>query len=867
MKPAHVLVAVIFGGLLPVGGQTLPPQKAPEILRTSTDTNLLRWHGHQGRSYFLQVSDPSKHLEKWLWMPVIIAGADAEISQEVQTTGNKGFYRICYTDQVPGAGETLETADFDQDGLSNINEIRPQNGLATHPLNPDTDADGLKDGWEVSHAFNPHDSSDAAGDKDGDGLTNLQEYQWGANPTNPDTDGDGALDGDEKNGNTNPKDPKSAPQEGWIVLTGDHAKEERKALKRTVTIPKGQTRLVMVVLHSEEYPEYTEYNSEFDDLLEWKITPTGGTEIAGQADVNDKHADWQLAESNGTAIKNFYPAHIEKVSSLTAPPEKDLIVTLELAATNISDDEKPSTAMVGLLPVEVAPEVLAVNSDFDEGRIDAATGYAIPDCDDMAGVNMKTGSGNTQIALNASRAHLDGLFANDEKVTDDMHKGWFGVNPSQLEDSFWAGANVTIRKVDKIDADTGYQESGQIRFYAKWSGGYYGIAPYDFQTLQPVNLVSAGVNGNNSSVYGATSTIPDDAEFYIEGVRPGKITLEWRLQKGSIDVKHEQTFKVETRKTVAQWQEEVRYQIRLQTKVKSGTEVDVALYHPGNGFRNANLAQDNVLRINAIYDYYQQLFKQMPEKFMWAGMAKVAAAPIYAGMSDLNTWWQATEITPPWPPYQGPGDRDYGVEVFIEGLLLSGQKTIFLDMAWAHRSYNASGIFALNYVDSIETAKSTNYSAWRSINIGILDNDQSVIFSANGDLLKREQEEVVQANYNLVQNLRLRQPPAHPNINGGVMVAVDANGLANAGEWLSANSNNNPLPGGPGFRATFPSGRLDYYDDRWAWTSNSASGMLQIWTGSSTTAPGFDAGRRASENGKTIKAAASAYSYDPAGLP
>ncbi len=353
MKPAHVLVAVIFGGLLPVGGQSLPPQKAPEILRTSTDTNLLRWHGHQGRSYFLQVSDPSKHLEKWLWMPVIIAGADAEISQEVQTTGNKGFYRICYTDQVPGAGETLETADFDQDGLSNMSEISPQNGLATHPLNPDTDADGLKDGWEVSHAFNPHDSSDAAGDKDSDGLTNLQEYQWGANPTNPDTDGDGALDGDEKDGNTNLKDPESAPQEGWIVLTGDYPKEERKALKRTVTIPKGQTRVVVVVLHSEEYPEYTEYDSEFDDLLEWKITPTGGTEIAGQADVNDKHADWQLAESNGTAIKNFYPAHIEKVSSLTAPPEKDLIVTLELAATNISDDEKPSTAMVGLLPVEI----------------------------------------------------------------------------------------------------------------------------------------------------------------------------------------------------------------------------------------------------------------------------------------------------------------------------------------------------------------------------------------------------------------------------------------------------------------------------------------------------------------------------------
>jgi hypothetical protein len=69
--------------------------------------------------------------------------------------------------------------------------------------------------------------------------------------------------------------------------------------------------------------------------------------------VNDKHADWQLADAEGTTIKNFYPVHIEKVSSLTAPPETDLTVTLELAATNISDGALPSTVMVGLLPFEL----------------------------------------------------------------------------------------------------------------------------------------------------------------------------------------------------------------------------------------------------------------------------------------------------------------------------------------------------------------------------------------------------------------------------------------------------------------------------------------------------------------------------------
>ena len=536
MKPAHVLVAVIFGGLLPVGGQSLPPQKAPEILRTSTDTNLLRWHGHQGRSYFLQVSDPSKHLEKWLWMPVIIAGADAEISQEVQTTGNKGFYRICYTDQVPGAGETLETADFDQDGLSNINEIRPQNGLATHPLNPDTDADGLKDGWEVSHAFNPHDSSDAAGDKDGDGLTNLQEYQWGANPTNSDTDGDGALDGDEKNGNTNPKDPKSAPQEGWIVLTGDHAKEERKALKRTVTIPKGQTRLVMVVLHSEEYPEYTEYNSEFDDLLEWKITPTGGTEIAGQADVNDKHADWQLAESNGTAIKNFYPAHIEKVSSLTAPPEKDLIVTLELAATNISDDEKPSTVMVGLLPVEVGvdadrngvvefgvdltsattPYRFWINNDHDSEEDDEGSSGQ-PDHSDGGIVSRRDLEDFTRIQLMVGGLH-EQLKSGEIQVTVKFKDGTVEGSPA---------INLTWHRDD--DGDLDYIKDDDIALRHIMTGMLLGkVSPKSGYTFDRDFWT-----GDNTLNYGSISQDKPYRFLLFEGASKGKGELVLEFKKGN----------------------------------------------------------------------------------------------------------------------------------------------------------------------------------------------------------------------------------------------------------------------------------------------------------------------------------------------
>jgi hypothetical protein len=525
------------------------------------------------------------------------------------------------------------------------------------------------------------------------------------------------------------------------------------------------------------------------------------------------------------------------------------------------------------LAIGLAPDVLAVNSNFDESRIDPAAGYAIPDCDDIPGVDPKTGAGNTLMALEAVRSHLDGTYSQYQRVTNNLHEGWFGVNPKTLGDDFWDGANVTIRKIDKIDDDTGHPESGQVRFYAKWGEGafqYRGIPAYDLATLTPANLVTGGINGVPSeSVYGANCIIPDNAKFYMEGVRPGKITLEWRLQKGGIDVKYEQTFRVETRKTVDGWREEVRYQIRLQTKVKTGNEVDVALYHPGNGFRNTSSSQpaenQNVARVQAIYYYYQQLFNQMPEKFMWAGMAKTAAAPIYAGMSDLTTWWQAQQI-----PGVGGADGGVGTKILINGLLLGGQKAIFTDKAWAHRAYLASGIGALKWVQSQSPVNPpTDFAAWDQLNSGILNQDQTAINTANQRLLQREQRDVVQQYYyDYTTTKYMKQPPLQSWV-GAVAVAESSNGLANTGEWLSANSNKNPMPGGPKFRDVVPGGRIDEYNDRWAWTNSSANGMLQIWTGSATdaAAPKFNAAQRMTQNNKTMYSAAAPYSFDTGGLP
>ncbi|MGA1866606.1 MAG: hypothetical protein ACMUFK_03975 [Thermoplasmatota archaeon] len=80
------------------------------------------------------------------------------------------------------------------------------NGLIdykTCPYKADTDGDGMKDGWELETGLNPLNSTDRFKDLDNDGLPNylenafpnLENMWFQTDPKNPDTDGDGMLDG------------------------------------------------------------------------------------------------------------------------------------------------------------------------------------------------------------------------------------------------------------------------------------------------------------------------------------------------------------------------------------------------------------------------------------------------------------------------------------------------------------------------------------------------------------------------------------------------------------------------------------------------------------------------------------------------
>ena len=90
---------------------------------------------------------------------------------------------------------------------TNLDEFRAD----THPRDPDTDGDGMPDGWEVLYGLQPVNASDADDDTDADGLVNRLEYnntaagsgylevdgRTGTQPQLNDTDDDGLSDGAE----------------------------------------------------------------------------------------------------------------------------------------------------------------------------------------------------------------------------------------------------------------------------------------------------------------------------------------------------------------------------------------------------------------------------------------------------------------------------------------------------------------------------------------------------------------------------------------------------------------------------------------------------------------------------------------------
>jgi hypothetical protein len=116
-------------------------------------------------------------------------------ARSVQFAGNSNYYYILYSGTALTNINQPTALTFGSNGLVQLQDVSPQVAAQFYrvlqvPISKplDVDGDGISDVYELSYpgCLNPLDPSDATADCDGDGRSNLNEFNFGTDPTVPD---------------------------------------------------------------------------------------------------------------------------------------------------------------------------------------------------------------------------------------------------------------------------------------------------------------------------------------------------------------------------------------------------------------------------------------------------------------------------------------------------------------------------------------------------------------------------------------------------------------------------------------------------------------------------------------------------------
>ncbi len=175
--------ANIIGNEFRINTQSSGNQRTPCGISNGTDYFVV-WASEQNGG------DGYDIIARYLTADGVTKGSEFFVNHK--TTGNQHNPRVSSN----GTNYFVVWEDNDGDSYA-IRAALFDPDMTTDPNNPDTDNDGIPDGWERDHGTNPLVPDPQEHDSDNDGLNNLEENNYGTNPLNPDTDNDGLTDGKE----------------------------------------------------------------------------------------------------------------------------------------------------------------------------------------------------------------------------------------------------------------------------------------------------------------------------------------------------------------------------------------------------------------------------------------------------------------------------------------------------------------------------------------------------------------------------------------------------------------------------------------------------------------------------------------------
>lgn len=427
-------------------------------------------------------------------------------------------------------------------------------GVLSVVSNPDTDADGLADSWEIQYFGSNLSVQNGSGDPDGDGATNAQEFAAGSNPTLntswpdsdadgvndaweistfgnlttatiTDKDGDGLLDAYEVAyfGNITAQNGSGDPDADGFTNAAEFAVGSNPQLAASTPIANGRRLLVADAIAT----------TSFNSALNWQgaVAPAPGEIFFVNIQSLRTPADATAQTFAGDRLVLFYGGNllVKGTGALTFPNN----LVLDGGRFHNATDANAAVTVEGAITVRSASEVFAQNGGFvlnavlsGSGALNLTGGNMVT----FAGANTYRGRinlGNTAgmtLAGTGSLTFAPGAIASVNAIT--------GTNPAVLNGTFVidtsaastaTGASWTL--VATTGAKTygatfnvsGYTSDGAAPGARKWTSGIYqfdeathtlSVVGSPLSALQSWRVANFGDSANSGN--GADSADPDN---------------------------------------------------------------------------------------------------------------------------------------------------------------------------------------------------------------------------------------------------------------------------------------------------------------------------------------------------------------------